>query len=223
MRMTFPKNAATTWTRPPGRPSQQETLTGRRGRASEAKLGRRRGAPWGVSGKGRWREGLGRLRNGGWRGRKSNRRSCRGGRRGRGACWHHQPSTNAAALAQRPSRRQRLPATAKSQALAPSAFLARSHRLSPPPTEEGGSRAGRGRTLSEIDNSPRSVGARGLRAGRKRSTEAPRRQHARTVPGKRGARRRPAEPGRQSEGGDRRCHGRGSVLTAEPTRSLQGP
>lgn len=95
--MTFPKNAATTWTRPPGRPSQQETLTGRRGRASEAKLGRRRGAPWGASGKGRWREGLGRLRNGGWRGRKSNRRWCRGGRRGRGACWHHRPSTNAAA------------------------------------------------------------------------------------------------------------------------------
>lgn len=126
-------------------------------------------------------------------------------------------------LAQRPSRRQRLPATAKSQALAPSAFLARSHRLSPPPTEEGGSRAGRGRTLSEIDNSPRSVGARGLRAGRKRSTEAPRRQHMRAVPGKRGARRRPAEPGRQSEGGDRRRHGRGSVLAAEPARSLQGP
>lgn len=126
-------------------------------------------------------------------------------------------------LAQRPSRRQRLPATAKSQALAPSAFLARSHRLSPPPTEEGGSRAGRGRTLSEIDNSPRSVGARGLRAGRKISTEAPRRQHARTVPGKRGARRRPAEPGRQSEGGDRQRLSRGSVLAAEPARSLQGP
>lgn len=81
--MTFPKNAATTWTRPPGRPSQQETLTGRRGRASEAKLGRRRGAPWGVSGKGRWREGLGRLRNGGWRGRKSNNRWCRGGAEGK--------------------------------------------------------------------------------------------------------------------------------------------
>lgn len=104
-------------------------------------------------------------------------------------------------LAQRPSRRQRLPATAKSQALAPSAFLARSHRLSPPPTEDGGSRAGRGRTLSEIDNSPRSVGARGLRAGRKISTEAPRRQHIRTVRGSEGpgAGRRNQE-GRAREG-----------------------